>query len=243
MLFVASSQSPGVSELSRALLPMSYGLHTLVNHAGTRNTALTLKSLMSIPAIFTMARGFLFVAARQISSMAGSGLLPRILKKQHEEELVPLAALVGVSILCLLVMFPVHYLSKNSLHEIFYIAMLGNYMINICFFWCYVTFKSKYESLDRSFVSPMGVFGAYYGILVFTLGIVSIAAFQNDQQQSIVIFGAIIAFGALYYFCHARSTQCFSEEEQKVLFVAYVINGECLRCTFLRFYSYRIFCI
>jgi len=83
--------------------------------------------------------------------------------------------------------------------------------------------RLKMNKLKREFRSPFGIAGACFSGVVFIVGIISIIGFQNDYQFSIVSFIILITLFSIYYY-FIRSTQTFSPDEEKIMFVAHVIN-------------------
>lgn len=221
MLFSASSQWPGIMQLAMFRFPLNYGFSRMFQ------ISLKLSSLLSLPAVFIISSGFMSCATHQMSSMANSGLLPRYLKRNIEvENSNSLLAFATCVVICLVVLFPMGYTQYHHRSALFCIAVMASYIVNMIYLSAFIMFRKKYSSLKKFFVNPLGVVGAGYGIFVFLTTFTSAAAFQNDQQIPIIILSGILIFACIYYQLVARTMQCFSEEEQRVLFVAYVINGK-----------------
>jgi L-asparagine transporter-like permease len=99
-------------------------------------------------------------------------------------------------------------------------------MIYIFAFVAYLVFVQKYSSVNREFHSPLGVIGAYYGIVIFAVGFIATVGFQGKRYVPIVFFIIYLIVMAIYYFLYALKNQKFSADEQKALFTAYIINGK-----------------
>ena len=210
-------------------LPFSYGFsHNLFSGLTPR-----LSNLLSLPAVITISHAFMASATHQMSSMANSGLLPKFLRRNidmdHSNSIFALYCTISI---CLLVMTPMHFMQHDYMTRLFHIAVISSYVINVSYLCTFIMFQQKYSSVKRLFTNPFGLIGAGYAIFVFIVSFVSMTAFQNDAQVPIIIFVGILIFSCIYYQFSARTAQCFSEEEQKVLFVAYVINGK-LQCEFI----------
>ncbi|GLE11661.1 hypothetical protein PINS_up024210 [Pythium insidiosum] len=165
-----------------------------------------------------------FAAARLISAMATSKLLPTRLAVRSTRYGTPIYALLAGSavsyLLCLLVYF---------------VPSVDVYIDAICFAAAllgyagqcvgYIALRRLYPSIQSStFHSPLGVYGAVYSLVVWLLGLVSLAGFQGDHGLEFLSFLAIIALLAVVYLLYSRHHQTFSPEENKVFLVAHVMK-------------------
>eukprot|EP01031_Cornospumella_fuschlensis_P034905 gene34905-42271_t len=79
--------------------------------------------------------------------------------------------------------------------------------------------------MERSFRSPLGLFGAYLGMAVFSLTFIGIAFFNEDNGISISTFVIFMIFAMAYYFLVAQKREFFSKEEQDKFMKAYILNA------------------
>ena len=223
VLFTAASQSPGSVALSHELLPLNFGYAKMF---GISHRAAT---ILSIPATYATGFGFMFAYGRQMASMADSGLLPNLMRFRTDEG-KPYSALIVGSILSLLVTFCIYYMDRTFVEDLFYWAISSSYIVYIFALLSYVSFHRKYSIISRSFVNPLGIYSVYFGMAVFIMSIITTLGFQGrtvaHRVHPVIGFLAFLGAGYLYYYCIARSRQRFSDEEQRVLFSAYVINGK-----------------
>jgi ethanolamine permease len=218
-IFVASSQPRLLSDAAGELLPLNFGLMRMLNISAPRATWLAL------PAAYATGFGFIFAYGRQMSSMARSGLFPALFKLRTKKNNSPYAALTVGSILSIIGCFGLFYGDVAYLENVFAICVLSSYTVYLFAFISYFIFNSKYSTVARAFKSPFGLVGAGLGFCIFLLGIISIVGFQ--KYLSIVTFVIVIVLLSIYYNLYGYKVQKFSEEEQKHLFKAYVINGKC----------------
>eukprot|EP01031_Cornospumella_fuschlensis_P028969 gene28969-34960_t len=180
------------------------------------------------PPLITVYVLFL-VLVRQVSSMANSGLLPRCLR-------APLQPLVPAPLLSCLIPWATVFvvmicLSLDAFRwpdNSFYVSVVASYLLHLFVCSSYLVFKRKYTGLDKPFINPLGIYAAIYAIFVFSLGLIFVLAGGKGGERvlrGLVFSGGVFFVGMVYYMYSARANQCFSEEEQKVLFVAYVINA------------------
>jgi amino acid transporter len=225
VFFTSTSQYPGTSELASSLLPFNYGYQ----HAFSSLSSVS-AIWLNIPAIFATGFGFMFIYGRQMNSMARSGLLPSIFKLRTSGEFrSPYAALIIGSVLSILGTIAVYY-AKNSdvlLQHIFLLCILASYTLYIACFCCYVIFNLRYSTLPRAVRNPFGMISSFLGISIFGTGIISVLGYPIQQDHSpVVVFLVYLTLLTLYYVFVGYKTQKLSEEEQKVLFIAYVINSK-----------------
>ena len=216
IIFVSCSLSPTI-EVASSLSPLDVGNSRIY---GVDETMVT---LFAIPATFATAFGFIFAYGKLICSLALSKLLPIELSHTTQRNSQPYAAaILGCIIgyfICLLA---------------FYSPYIGSQLFNICVlsaFTCYISqcigfymLKTKFAGLKRKYRSPLGIFGAVYAGIIFSLGFISVIAFQDDNQFAFIVFICLLGVASVYYYFVAPG-QVFCAEEQKVMLNAYVINA------------------
>ncbi|KAF1327290.1 putative transporter, partial [Globisporangium splendens] len=216
VFFVSVSLPPGIAALPTELVPFNNCFEPLFRISCSTAT------ILSIPATYATAFGFMWCYGKLIAAMAQSRLLPPILAtKSGTARYVGISAgsLVSYSV-CLLVHF---------------VPDVEDYMVTICltsaflsyFGQCvgYISLKRKYKNIkSSSFTNPFGMGGAMYSMMFWALGLVAIAAFQGNGGVEIGTFVAVIALLTTYYFGYARKHQTFSDEENRILLVAHVMK-------------------
>ena len=179
-------------------------------------------SILSIPATFATAFGFVYGYGRVILSMARSGLFPSYLCLTYGKYRTPyLAILVGSLLSYTLVLFS------------YFVPVTQTYLYNVCIvsgFTAYVSqlsgfilFRLRYPEQERLYVSPLGIPGAVFGIIVFAFSSVSVMGFQHDGSAAFVTYLCLIILASVYYFAYARKRQYFSVEE-KFIFSIQIIK-------------------
>ena len=89
----------------------------------------------------------------------------------------------------------------------------------------YMIFKYRLINLKRNVISPVGNFGAVYGVLIFTLIFIGSTAFQNDNYISIIVYGCLMSIYSFIYFRFLRKHQMLSNEEKRDFFPFQVSQG------------------
>jgi len=217
VLFVCSSLRPGVQGIADEPFPLNTGFSLIFNCPAHRAT------LLSLPATFATAYGFVFSFGKLLHALACSKLLPDIFSKTVQPQSTPFAAIILGSAISYIICLLVYFFPQTS-----------NYLFNICIINAFVSYcaqcigflfmRKRFGRLPRLFHSPVGISGALYAFFIFLFGIVSVIGFQDDKHAA--FFSALVIWGAfsLYYVMYAKHRQTFSVEEQKILLVAHVIN-------------------
>lgn len=203
--------------------PISHGLrHSL-------GISERISSVMTLLPSFSSALGFLYASKHLTQAMSLSGLFSPFFKKVFGPGQVPLRALLTVSAMqvAILVIGWAGYDTHDHDHPppYFELCMLGASFSYIGIFAAYCVFAREYAGMERKFISPLGVYGAYTGIVVFVLVIISIIGFHPKNSTIVGVFFGYLGFVALYYYLVAETRQGFSIEEQKRFMRAYILNS------------------
>lgn len=216
VLFVCASL-PMIDDIPTAQMdaPLSVGFALMFEIPVNRAIVLTL------PALYATGYGSIFAFSRILYSMSQSGLISPLFKRTCLKHKAPYVAILAGSVLgyglCLFVCFLPHTRGYLPLVCIFFelAGAIGQFI-------GYVIFKLKYGHKAKDFSSPLGIWGAYYGGVVMSLGAVAMGAFQNDFAALVNTLVTLL-FCSIYYYTVARRRQVFSEKE-KVFFPMQVIK-------------------
>lgn len=107
--------------------------------------------------------------------------------------------------------------------------MLFAFCSYICQCYCYWVVTTRFDSIQRPFKSPFGLFGAVYAAAVYFTGIIALIGFQGDNGFAIVSVIVFAFIATIYYYRDVAKTQKFSEDETNIMFKAYVINANYLK--------------
>ena len=226
IIFAVSSQYPGLNsidgqyELSMAPLPFSYGF------SKSFNISMNLASIFSFPGLFLGIYSSLIPFGKQMVSVAQSGLLPIQFTYTYRDNHVPYFALVFGCFNGYIVMLFFWFFDQNASSVLLNACNLGAFSVYSAVFLCYIVFASKYDHLERPFRNPLGIASAVMGLLIFLLLIVSVAFFQRDNYYALIVYVSYIFLMTLYYYFIACERQCFSPEEEKIMFKLYVLKSK-----------------
>jgi len=220
VLTVASAAPPGIHSLSTDAFPLNNGFSLIFGCSYQK------ASLLSIPATFATAYGFIFSFSQLFCGLAESGLVPKVLGMKTSNGSPYAAILIGCFTsyaVCLALLF-----APAAGNYLYRICFLSAYVTYFCQFISYIYIKKRFGGLKFPFKSPFGIFGAVYGCIIFVFAAVSISFFQVDYVALPALLGLWFLL-SLYYFLHAKNRQKFSLAEQKSVLVAHTIKYNCRR--------------
>lgn len=222
LMLAAASLPPSTWNLVHQEHPLSSGYEFVLGL--TRREA----ALLALPGACANALGFAFAASRQIRSMAASGLFPKFLSKSFQslQEPTPVVAMLFGLFVAYVVLLATYFTMPDYADELFHMCMHASCAVYIALLCAYLVFYTRYSNLERQFVSPLGLFGAYYGITIYVLLFVCVAFFVDYTIWTCLKFMAVIFGAFLYYIFVAKHTEFFSKDEQEQFMKAYILNGE-----------------
>ena len=169
--------------------------------------------ILSIPATFATAYGFIFAYSRVIISMAQSVLLPPFLMSTYGRYHTPYVTILLGSFLGYCLCITVYFIPMVNAY-LFSICILSGFLTYISQFIGYIIFKMKYDRREREFTSPLGKFGAIYGGIVFIIAAIAVCFFQDDDYISMICFIILCFLYSLVYFSYSKKRQDFSSDEK-----------------------------
>ena len=218
VLFTAASLPPGILALQHELTPLSAGFQALFR-VPARDAV-----LLSLPATYATASGFMFCFGRQLRAMGQSGLANPLLGEGALGYKTPVYSLLAGSavafVLCFVIQWAYHI--RTQLLNLCMLLAVASYFTQ---FASFVILRTKFATIRREFVSFLGMGGAAYGSAVFFLTFVAICGFQ-ETRIAIVAFVVFVALTSLYYYLVVRARQSISQEEKAVMFRLYLLKSE-----------------
>jgi ethanolamine permease len=225
VIFVACAVPPGVPVLQFVLSPLSFGYMLMFD------IDYFTASILSMPAIYTSGFGFTYYYGSQVRAMGKSGLANSWLGYDAPYFNTPVPALLFGAAVGYCVGLRYHFYRALKHEDIFSVALLGAVLTYFSQFFSFIAFRLYYPTIRREFVSPLGIAGAVYGMLVF--GVVLVVLLGLEASVGIIAFAIYMAILLLYYYTVVIKRQVFSEEEKTVLFKAYLMKGTRAACAVL----------
>ena len=219
LIFVTSSVSPGTALMPYlAVAPLSTGYMLLLDINIKKAIALTV-----VP-IYTSGFGFTYYYASQMRAMGKSGLVNTWLGYDMPYLNTPVNALLFGAAIGFLVGCRYQYLDPIKYESLFHINLIGAVCVYFTQFISFIVFRWYYPTIKREFTSPLGIYGAVYGIVLFIPVFVALVALETSIM--IMAFVVYVIALTMYYVLVVRHRQMFSEEEKTVLFKAYLMKSK-----------------
>jgi ethanolamine permease len=217
-IFISVSVPPGSNGLRLFGLPQTFG-NMLIFDIDLK------KSLfLACPAIYTSGFTFMYYYSSQVRAMGKSGLIAGCMGYDLPGVKTPLVALIFGAVVGFLVGIRYQFYPGLKADSLFSISLIGAVCTYFSQFFSFISFRLFYPTIKREFVSPLGIAGAIYGMLVF--GIILVTLLGLEKSPAIVAFAVYIVVLLIYYFCVVQHRQTFSEEEKTVLFKAYLMKSK-----------------
>jgi hypothetical protein len=179
-------------------------------------------TILSIPATYATAFGFIFAYGRVIIAMAKSGLFPPVFLRTYGQFKTPYVAFIFGSVVGYAVVVLVYFVPIVQIY-LFNMCILSGFVAYISQLIGFILFRRRYASTERLFISPLGIPGAVYGIIMFSLFAISVMGFQKDDSIAFITFLVGIIISTIYYFLYAKTRQKFSVEEH-FIFVQQIVK-------------------
>lgn len=207
----------GWFELSQYPLPLSFGFKDNIKAPYDIGAALVLAPT------FASGLGFLYASMHLTQAMSLSGLVSPFFQATVGEAKIPMRSLMTNCAVQLVV--AIIGWAASDAPPFYQICAMSACVVYVGIFTAYLTFHYKFGNMVRQFHSPLGVYGAFYGLVLFTLTFFEIAVDTIDQYV-VVVFVAVMLAAAVYYVAVVDARQFFSPEEQKRFMKAYILNGK-----------------
>ena len=218
VFFLATAVKPGLLIFIARLRPLSSGFKQIFGIEHYR------AAIVSIPPTVVSGFGFMYRYGQQMSAMGKSGLLNPVFGNELAGRESPYVALLVGSVLGY-VLCVVKWYYPDMQDQLYELSVLGAISAFISIFASFVVFRRSFPTIQREFVSPLGVGGAIYGCLVFLLCFIGVCGFQKDYM-ALIMYAGILVVASVYYYFVVQKRQVFSEEERTVMFRAYVVKGK-----------------
>jgi ethanolamine permease len=181
-----------------------------------------------LPLLATVSM-YIFGFSKQLRALGSSKLLPAPFAWTMKGTKIPYMSLLigsGLSfMLCMISYCRDETGPYTALPAGLYLAgYLFTYFAFLIVLISFIVFRIKYYNLKREFTSPLGIGGAIYAMCGILLLLYILIRYTNRKYTYVKIFACCTGIMSVYYYFYARQRQTFSEEEQKVMFVVYLMQ-------------------
>ena len=208
---------PGSEAMAGELYMLEGGFATLF-----RTTSTDVGTWLHLPGLLATVLGFTFASGKQLYSIANSGYVPKLFKAKSEITDAPIVSFAVPVLISFLLSLCMIFMEDVAV-EIGSIASISSQLTYLNAFICYIIFKTKFSNINKTFESPLGYYGAIYGIGNGVIGIA--AVFYMGSYTGIGLIVGYLMIASIVYVFKISKTQKFSEDEKKILFKAYLINA------------------
>jgi hypothetical protein len=223
IVYLSTLQYPGATALKEAHLPLNYAFSSAFNIS--YNQAAWLNIPISL-ASFVIAMYYLIAI---LKAMASSGLLPgRLLRTMGDAE-TPYEAIrvtyMGAVLITLI------YIASSVAGGFYSLTLYTLSTFYLYSLWiglmiAYLLFRKRFSALKRNFRSPLGIYGAY--VAIFSAVQHFLTQFYPIHGYSFAPFIVFVLSMIALTYVYARwiiKYQKYSEEEERVFFVTYVVSA------------------
>jgi len=220
VILAAVSQTPSAKSLQKATFPMQGGYARIFELED-----LTQMKWIDFPFQFGSIFCLFYCAGKQLLALSRSGLLPSIFKKVVPGSEAPYVcytfiAIVAVGMNMFFLYDPTYLGEVKGVSTMLSVAILFSCLVSS------MVFRRKFSCVAKSFVNPLGDFGAIWGIVVFSIAVLGNLYYNPTVNKMYLIgIGAYWVVCAIFFFVYLVRHQKFSEEEKNVMFKAYLINA------------------
>lgn len=221
VIVAASCTFPGISDdFAASPLPLIPGYYSIFE------STKSIGAIIAIVSIFSVSIGYMWGCGYQVSSLAQSGLLPRVLSSTFGVNNTPYftLALSSISqvIVCVLLWKYAPLVGPPLLLQT---VIIGVSLVYVSIFCAFIVFRLRFGAMKRHWKSPVGISGAVVGIVLSLLLFLSAVGFQGSTD-SLIVYVVYMTCAAVYYVTYAQYRQYFSPDEQKHFMKAYILNAK-----------------
>ena len=206
--------APGTAAVGASSEPLFLGFQTIFG-VGARAKLLALFGCTGLIASF---HAIIYAYGRQIYSLSRAGYFPSWLSVTHGTRKTPHRALLAGSVLGYGAALGVQFAGQNSPvgAVLLNMAVFGAVLAYVLQMASFVLLRWRFPAIERPYVSPLGVAGAYVAILISVATLV--ALFLNPDYNRGVWGAAVwILAGLLWFGLYSRNRLILSPEEEFAL--------------------------
>lgn len=207
-MILSAAIAPGAAKLGASQEPLVLSFQTIAGSEWTK--------LFGVVAVIGLVASFhtiIYAYGRQIYSLSRAGYFPQWLSVTSDRHKTPVRALISGSALGMAAALGIYFFGQKS--------QVGAILLNMAVFGAVIAYILQMASflllrgkqLDRPYVSPLGVAGAWVAILIASITLVVL--FLNPDYNK-GVYGAAVwfALGIAYFAFYARKRLILSPEEE-----------------------------
>jgi ethanolamine permease len=209
-MILSAAIAPGAAKLGASQEPLILSFQTIAGSEWTK-----LFAFVAVIGLIASFHTILYAYGRQIYSLSRAGYFPQWLSVTGKRHQTPVRALVSGSLLGLAAALGIYWFGQNS--------QVGAILLNMAVFGAVIAYilqmasflilRRKLPALERPYVSPLGVAGAWIATIIAAVTLVVL--FLNPDYNK-GVWGAAVwfALGIAYFGIYARKRLVLSPEEE-----------------------------
>ena len=223
IVFCVASLNPGIHILKNNKTPLIFGFSKIFD--------ITLIQAISFTFIakFATCLPYAFAYSIQLTAITKSGYLFQPFQniKNFNNNTKYILSIFSGSALGFIINVILWFWDKDYTQYVSNGYKILGYLINLTIFFTYIVFKSKFSTLIKTYKSPVGIYGAIYGLVMFSIVFICIGVMwsRTDRWSTFVLLISFLLVWSAPYFLYYRHHLTYSEEESTIMFIAYVINA------------------
>ena len=223
IVFCVASLNPGIQLLKTNKTPLIFGFSKIFNITPIQALSFT------FIAKFATCLPYAFAYSIQLTAITKSGYLFQSFQniKNFNNNTKYILSILSGSALGFIINVILWFWDKNYTQYVSNGYKILGYLINLTIFVTYIVFKSKFSTLIKTYESPVGIYGAIYGLVMFSIVFICIGALwsRTDRWSTFVLLISFLLVWSAPYFLYYRHHLTYSEEESTIMFIAYVIKA------------------
>eukprot|EP01039_Chlorochromonas_danica_P005424 gene5428-5967_t len=187
LIVMVCGQAPGISVRLfglNTIFPLSFGLSHSLHIPLSSATAFSL-----LPPVAS-SLSYLWLCSRQMHAMATSGLLPSVLRVTYGKHFSPIVSMVVISVFSVFALIMAWLFNPHTM--LFRMSVMGGCGVYVSMFYCFLTFRWRYDQMEKFFTNPLGVASSVVGMIIFLTVLVSLIFFQPGVEVTVSYFSFLV---------------------------------------------------
>ena len=210
-LFLSAGIAPGAAKVGASNEPLFLGFQTIFG-SGASTRLLALVACTGLVASF---HTIIFAYGRQIYSLSRAGYFPVWLSETHGTRKTPHRALVAGAVMGYCVAFVLYLAGQESPVGaiLLNMAVFGAVIAYVLQMASFILLRRKFPTMERPFVSPLGIAGALVATAIATVTLVTLF-FNPAYNRGVIGAAAWFLLGILYFAFRGRHQLILAPEEK-----------------------------
>jgi ethanolamine permease len=221
IVFLVGSVSPGTQCMSFNVAPLNPALMLIVDDSKV------LVWLLSMPAIYGTAFGFVWAYSKMIQALNESSFFPGCVMSSNadtQNRIQQHTPLLLGALLCFVINIAAEFSTDDKLDNLIMNLGMLFALVAYCSQCVGYLLLSSGGTLELMPVSSYRRAGALFSIVIWILMAVGVMGYQDDEHLAAGIFGLCLLVISCYYYAYGKRKQTLSNEEKKYFYAIHMLN-------------------